>query len=293
MSKLIIGCGYLGMRIAKTWIENGHDVFALTRLPANAHNFRSHKLQPIIGDVTEIDSLHALTQLPTVRTVLYAVGYDAAAGRSKREVYVTGLDNVLKSIHVPLEHFIYVSSTSVYGQTDGEWVDESSTCQPTRFNGRICLEAECSVWQKFSTGVIDSAGNANVLRLAGIYGPGRLLSRIESLQTRKVLRGNPNAWLNLIHVDDAAAAVLACEDRGRPGATYLVCDDRPLRRREYYETLASFVGAPVPTFSDPELSDENNFNKRCCNKKLRDELHMKLKHPTITNGLQDALRNVQ
>lgn len=275
--RLIIGCGYLGRRVARHWTAQGDTVFALTRAPEHAEEFRHVGLTPIVGDVTDVASL---TDLPLVDTMLIAVGLDRRTGHSQRDVYVGGLENVLRQIQGHLPRIIYVSSTSVYGQNQGEWVDESSECQPDSSNGQICLDAERLLQQKVPA--------ANILRLAGIYGPGRVVGRVESLRAGQIPEGNPDAWLNLIHVDDAVAAVLACERRGAPGATYLVCDGHPCRRRDYYSLLAAMIGTAAPFASSEQLSS-SNLNKRCCNRRLRDELHVALRYPRYNLGLVNAL----
>ncbi len=279
LSKLIIGCGYLGRRVAQRWIAQGDDVFALTRSPDRARVFRDSGIEPIVGDVTDAATLAGL---PEVDTLLWAVGLDRAAGRSQREVYVGGLENMLPRIVGRVRRWIYISSTSVYGQTEGEWVDESSECRPELENGKVCLEAE--------TRLRAAEPEANILRLAGIYGPGRLVARLAALRAGLVLDGSPEAWLNLIHVDDAVASVIACERRGTPGTTYLVCDNQPCRRSEYYSLLANLIGAPAPRTSEIDLSANASvsLNKRCSNRRLRDELQVAFRYPTIHTGLPHA-----
>ncbi len=286
---LIIGCGYLGIRAADAWIALGKNVSALTRTEQNAAKLRERGITPVIGDVTDADSL---SNLPESDVTLYAVGFDRASGKTMREVYVDGLRNALAVLQKRTRRFIDISSTSVYGQQAGELVDESSPCEPIRENGMTCLEAEAVVWRHFPDDT-NSAAGAILLRLAGIYGPGRLLSRIETLKSGEPLAGNPDAWLNLIHVDDAVQTVLACAEGGRVGQTYLVADDRPVRRREYYSLLASLVSAPAPTFADPKpVAGGVSFNKRCMNRKLRTELKVELQFPTIEEGIRDAVRDV-
>jgi nucleoside-diphosphate-sugar epimerase len=295
--KLIIGCGYLGRRVARRWIAQGDAVFALTRSTDRACEFRDAGIQPIVGDVTDSASF---AEFPAVDTLLYAVGLDRDSGKSQREVSVGGLENVLGCVAGKVQRFLYISSTSVYGQKDGEWVDESSECRPDAENGKVCLEAERLLRNRVP--------EANILRLAGIYGPGRLVARIAELRAGLVLEGNPEAWLNLIHVDDAVAATLACEQRGTPGSTYLVCDDRPSRRLEYYSLLAALIGAPPPENSFPPFSwgglggagevvslapnperQTGNLNKRCHNRRLHEDLRVTLHYPTIDVGLPIAL----
>lgn len=290
MHKLIIGCGYLGRRIAAAWLQAGHEVTALTRSATHATELSRLGITPVRGDVCDPKTLAAL---PVAQTVLFAVGYDRASGRSQREVYVEGLRHVLNHVAERCERLIYVSSSSVYGQSSGEWVDESSPCEPVQSGGQCCLAAEELIRATFP--VLEAAPSArpfaNVLRLSGIYGPGRLLSRVESLRAGEPLTGRGEAWLNLIHVDDAAAAVLACEERGQPGATYLIADDRPIRRDEYYGQLARLVSAPPPVFLDdqPAKRGSGGLNKRCSNGKARAELRLTLRFPSLTAGLPHAL----
>src|SRR5215471_11881471 len=214
--KLVIGCGYLGGRVARQWFLQGDHVFALTRSPERAQILQNSGLEPLTGDVTEPDTLG---QFPEVDTVLYAVGLDRTKGKSQREVYVGGLANVLDRVAGNVGRFLYISSTSVYGQNSGEWVDETSECRPESENGKVCLDAEAVLRSRLP--------QANILRLAGIYGPGRLVTRVAAMRAGHVLDGDPDAWLNLIHVDDAVAAILVSETRGAAGSTYIVSDDRP------------------------------------------------------------------
>src|SRR5262245_54807787 len=126
MDKLVIGCGYIGSRVAALWQAQGHRVFATTRSSEHASQLRQLKLEPILCDVTDPASLR---QLPKVASVFHGIGLDRSAGQSMRQVYVEGLRNALAALPRP-ERFIYVSSTSVYGQADGEEVDENFPTEP-------------------------------------------------------------------------------------------------------------------------------------------------------------------
>ncbi len=289
MRKLIIGCGYLGRRVADLWRSEGHDVTVLTRSIERAGQLASEGFACVVGDVLDPASLR---WLPAAETVLLAVGFDRAGPHSKRAVYVNGLQNVLTEVAPRCCRSIYVSSTSVYGQTDGSFVDEASPTEPIEESGRICLEAEQTFWQVadrlayVAESLRDSGGI--VLRLAGIYGPGRLLTRIDQLRSGTPLSGNSEAWLNLIHVDDAARVVLAAEQRGIAGATYLVCDDQPLQRRDYYAALANRAGAPPVRFVNlaGDAPERRSLNKRCVNRRLRETLQVELQFPTVIDGLK-------
>ena len=271
---LIVGCGYLGRRVARRWLSAGRRVSALTR--GNADALAALGVEPIMGDVLDPDSLR---RLPQARTVLYAVGLDRTAGRSMRDVYVMGLANVLDRL-APTGRFIYASSTSVYSQQNGEWVDEESTAEPSEESGRVVLEAERLLRSK--------RPDAIILRFGGIYGPDRLLRRQGQLRTGEPMRGDPARWLNLIHVEDGADAVLAAESRGEPGETYNIVDDEPVTREAYYERLARLVGAPALRFDGEP--DERQANRRVSNTKAKANLGWRPRYQSYREGLPAALR---
>lgn len=303
MQKLIIGCGYVGLQVAQKWREQGHTVSALTRSESRANEFKKLGIRPIIGDITQPESLK---KLPETETVLYAVGFDRSANQSRHEIYVTGLNHALTEIKGRTQKIIYLSSTSVYGQSAGEWVDETSVCEPQRENGQICLDAE-QVFEK--QGLISAGGDRKsptvvILRLAGIYGPGRLLARMEQIKAGEPLQGRPDAYLNLIHVTDIVNTILKCDTDIQLESRYLVSDNCPITRQEYYETLAHFLNAPLPQFatektdlralkSNRSHSTERaaGLNKRCNNQKLRGTLGLELVFPTIKEGLRQAIEN--
>ena len=279
MRRLIIGCGYLGRRAARAWQERGDAVWALTRSTRHASELASEGVRPILGDV--LDSV-SLRLLPTVDTVLCAVGYDRSAAPSKREVYVDGLRNVLRALSPQVDRLISVSSTSVYGQSQGEWVDEASPCMPTSEGGEICLSAE-----KVARDSFVGRGGCSILRLAGLYGPGRLAARRAALMSGRPIDANPDGWINLIHVDDARDVILASADRPAPIDTLLVSDGHPQLRRDYYQRLAEAIGAPQPVFSASTSDDQ--FGKRCANGNLRRWLDIDLRYDSIIKGLPTAI----
>jgi nucleoside-diphosphate-sugar epimerase len=285
-SKLIVGCGYLGHRVAGRWLANGDVVMALTRSIERAKQFQAEGMSPLIGDVVDPESLASVDE---VSTLVYAVGFDRSAEHSKHDVYVNGLKRILDSVADAVEHFIYVSSISVYGQSHGEWIDEDSRCEPTTDGGRICLEAEQLIHDTFA----DKTARYNILRFAGIYGPGRLLRRVESLKCAEPIGGNPDAFLNLIHVDDGCDAVVACEEIGRANATYVISDGQGSTRRDYFRTLARLVDAPEPVFdasATPGSRPGNSgLNKRCCNNRMLSELEVEMSYPSIEDGLVQSL----
>lgn len=273
---LILGCGYLGKRLAA---RCAGQVFVTTRSPTRAEEFRAADLKPILCDVTEPDSLAVL---PNVETVYYCIGLDRSAGKPMRAVYVDGLRHVLDKLPPP-RRFLYVSSSSVYGQQDGAEVDETAATCPVEEAGRIILAAEELLRERLPS--------ALVMRFAGIYGRGRLL-RAQALRNGEPLVSDPEKWLNLIHVEDGVTALLAAAERGQEGAVYLTCDDEPVRRRDFYTFLAESLKAPPPTFLPPpegQTPPHESANRRLSNRRLRQELGVELLHPNYRSGIAASL----
>ncbi len=265
---LIIGCGYLGARVGRAWLDSGRAVRALTR--SRTDTLAAVGFEPIVGDVLDPGSLRAL---PAASTILYAVGLDRAAGRSMRDVYVGGLRNALAALPEG-GRFIYVSSTSVYGQMDGSIVDEDSPTEPLEENGRIVWEAEQTL-REFRP-------DATILRFAGIYGPNRWLRKQPLLRGEPYL-GDAEKWLNLIRVEDGVRAVFAAE-QAAPGGTFNIADDHPATRREFYTELARLLGAPEAKF-EPAPQPVREANRRISNARARAQLGFVPEFPSYREGL--------
>ena len=276
--KLIVGCGYLGLRVARRWMAEGHAVAGLVRSSASAESLIHEGVHPIVADVTQPSTLRAL---PAAETLLYAVGYEPAGGASRWAVYVDGLRAVLDALAPQVGRVILVSSTGVYAEQAGGWVDESSPCRPLRESGRALLAAEEALAEH-------PLGDRGIgLRLAGIYGPGRLPRRAE-MASGEPLPVAAGEHVNLIHVEDAAATVLAAEARGQPPRTYVVSDGHPVERREYFAELARQFGLRRPSFRDPlpgEAAGRRGGDKRVSNARMLAELQVKLMYPTFREGL--------
>ena len=279
MKKLIFGCGYLGKRVARAWLGEGDQVLAVTRSAARAEEFADWGVGPIVGDITADVDLRAADG---VETVLFAVGFDRSSGQEIREVYAGGLQNVLDKLPTSVSRFIYVSSTGVYGQADGEWVDENSPCEPLREGGRACLAAE-TLLQAHEIG-----RHSVILRLAGIYGPGRL-PKWKDILAGTPIDSPPNGYLNLIHVDDAVSAILAAEELTSLPELIVVSDGQPVLRGDFYRELAKLSGAPVPQFAEPADAARSNrrgsADKRIDNTRMRERLAITLQYPSFREGL--------
>lgn len=282
MAKLVIGCGYLGERVARLWKARGAHVHVTTRSANRAEWWRAQGYTPHVLDVT---SPSTLGELPLSQTVLYAVGHDRSKETSIHQVQVDGLRWVLEALPAETGRFLYISSTGVYGQSEGEWVDETSPTQPRREGGRACLAAEQLL------AVHPLGMRSLVLRLAGLYGPGRLPHR-EQLAQGLPLQIREEGFLNLIHVDDAARIILLAEERGTPPRTYVVSDGHPVRRGDYYAEYCRLIGAPPPCFIPPPPGDEPTRaaeSKRIRIDRVMRELSPDFLYPSYREGLAAIL----
>jgi nucleoside-diphosphate-sugar epimerase len=281
-TNLVFGGGYLGLRVARQWRQAGRDVAVVTRSRKRALELEAAGFRPVVADITEQESLAAIDSMSQIATVLFAIGFDAAAGKSRRQVHIDGLQNVTRALPATVRRFIYISTTSVYGQHDGSWVDEDSPCAPVGESGAVFVEAEKIVQSSWLS------DRSFILRMAGLYGPGRIPNR-GGLIAGKPFSVSPDAYLNLIHVDDAACVVQSIDEHAMPPRTYLVSDGHPVIRRDYYAEAARLLGAPSPMFDDqsprPPLTSRGATNKRINTARLLAEIPIAIQFPTYREGL--------
>ncbi len=281
--KLVVGCGYLGRRVAEAWLRDGHRVWVTTRNADRAKNLAESGLFPLLVDVTEPERF---PPLPEVATVLFAVGFDRAAQKPQHAVYVEGLQHILSALPASVARFIYISSTGVYGQATGDRVDEDTPALPLRDGGRACLAAE-QLLQASAFGA-----RSMILRLAGIYGPLRV-PRSESIRGGDAIDAPADGYLNLIHVDDAVQIIQAVE-RLAPPRRYVVSDGQPCLRRDYYREIARLLDAPPPTFTAPTpdspAAQRAASDKRIDPRRLFADIGVSLRYPSYREGLAAEVR---
>ena len=286
MKRLVIGCGFLGFPLAQRWQSERNSVFATTRSTSRATEFSGLGISPLVLDITEAATVEQLKPLE-FDTVVVAVGMDRKRYDDVHHVYVDGLANVLQNLNENVGQLIYISSTGVYGDFGGEWVDESSATEPQRDGGKACLAAEQLLQAS------PFADRTTILRMAGLYGNERVPTRaaIESKQWDKL---SATGYLNLIHVDDAVNAVCAvcagCAETEKSilGETFLVADSSPTLRREYYQYLADmFELGPIPWGeASPNPNSRGSSSKRVSNQKLLERTGLILAHPDFRSGLK-------
>jgi nucleoside-diphosphate-sugar epimerase len=250
---LIAGCGDLGERVARLLLARGDEVYALRRHPPN----HDDGIRWLSADLTRPETLAVLPQ--RITRLVFLPGPGMRHPDLYRAVFLDGLRNVLEALGAAsLQRLLFVSSSAVYGEHGDEWVDEDTPPAPLGFNGQILREAEVAL----SSYPVDSI----VLRLAGLYGPGRM-QLIERLRAGQVSAPRqPAHWANRIHVEDAAAAIvhlLALRDHQ---GMYVGTDDTPLPLDVLYDELAAWAGAP-PVPAGPALAGVGS--KRLSNARLR------------------------
>ncbi len=250
---LVAGCGDVGMRVARQLRAEGHDVSGLRRSPSGPVD----GVRMLAADLAAPASLRALP--PGITHVAFLPAPDRRAEAAYRAVFVDGLRHLLDALDTGrLERIVFVSSSAVYGDHAGGRVDEATPPDPPGFNGAVLLEAER--W------LAGRGLPATILRLAGLYGPGRtrLFERLRAGAVR-VPRGE-TFWSHRIHVDDAAAAIVHLLLMEQPEPLYVGVDDTPLPLDVLCDHLAGLLDAPMPVDGPPPAGIGN---KRLANARLR------------------------
>ncbi len=279
MHVLIAGCGYVGTALALALVKEGHQVSGLRRTPSP--ELESGGVKVLLADITDPKQLAVIGR-----------GYDwivncTAAGGGEREyeaVYVTGNRNLVEWLAKvgAQAKYVYTSSTSVYGQDDGSVVDEHSPAEPIAPTGRILVQAEDLVLREGKQRGVPAV----ILRLAGIYGPGRGYWFKQFISGQAVIEGSGDRVLNMVHRDDVAGAIIAALQRARPGEIYNVVDDEPVTQLAFLEWLSERLGRPLPPRTAPGdvARKRGASNKRVSNCKLKRELQYQFKFPTFREG---------
>ncbi len=288
MKRLIFGCGYLGSRVGSLWLEQEDSVYAFTRREERARELAELGYEPLLGDITESETIG---DLPEVDTILFAVGMDRSRYDNIRDVYVDGLQNVLKRLEEcgslkSLKHFVYVSSTGVYGDFGGDWINETAETNPTREGGKACVEAEQLI--------ADSplADRATILRFAGIYGPDRVPTR-DRIEAKAWNKLSSAGYLNLIHVHDGAGIIKSvAEQFQQPNCEiFNVSDGAPSLRRDYYDFVSQQLGLGEIPWGESDSTDNDSrasSSKRVSNEKLMNGLNYEFQYPDYRSGLIQA-----
>ena len=273
---LLAGCGDIGMHLGQMLQEQGFQVTGLKRSPIKDAPFAM-----IYGDLQKPETLTELA--PLYDFIVYTATPGSMTPQAYQDTYVTGLKNLMAATTEPAQHLLLVSSTGVYQQSQGEWVDETSTTEPQRFSGKTLLQSE----QLASGGWPSTV----VVRFAGIYGPGRL-RLIRKVQAGEPVSDEPPKYTNRIFRDDCVkmlAFLMAESLKGTPlESVYLGCDDAPVTDVEVLDFIADRMGLPrLPRTAAPE-GETVNQNKRCSNQRIKN-LGYEFLYPGYREGYERIL----
>ena len=284
-SLLIIGCGDVGLRVVRA-LAGRLRVFALTSSPDRRDALRSAGARPVVGDLDDPASLGRLAGLADA--VLYLAPPPASGATDPR----LGALLAALSRRSPPSRVVYASTTGVYGDCRGERVVETRPLNATtdRARRRVDAESRLRAWGR-ATGV-----RTSVLRIPGIYAGDREGGRPQDRVRRgtPVLAAEDDGYTNHIHADDLARACIAALWRGRPQRVVQVCDDSDMKTGDYYDLVADLSGLPRPARVTRAQAGEHfsaaqwsflNESRRLSNERMKRELRLALKWPTVREGL--------
>jgi nucleoside-diphosphate-sugar epimerase len=281
---IIIGCGYVGRRVAALEQAAERSVLGVVQSANSATALAASGIEARTADLDQPDSL---ASLPSAGTTVYYLAPPPPQGDS--DPRMEGFVGVLQRSGVP-DRVVLISTTGVYGDCRGEWVDEQRPPKPQAERARRRLAAEETLrrWGH------DQGVPVVVLRVPGIYGPGRLPEK-RLREGLPVLRETEAPFSNRVHVDDLARACLAAARRGVDRAVYNISDGVPTTMTDYFNRVADALGVPRP----PQISLEQARrelspgmlsylaeSKRLDNRRMREELGVTPEFRDLDAGLR-------
>jgi nucleoside-diphosphate-sugar epimerase len=287
---LIIGCGYIGVRTARLWQDENFPVTGVVRSESSQQELADLGINSMHFD---LDRDEDFDRLPVKNALLYYLAPPPRSGQEDPRIR-RFLDHI-QTDAAPVR-LIYMSTSGVYGDVQGDWITEETPPDPDSARGKRRLDAETAVrdWA-------DKSGTEQViLRVPGIYGPGRI--RVEKVKNREpVLQEKDAPYSNRIHADDLARICLAAAQKGKPGAIYNTSDGNPSSITHYYQAIAKLLGEePPPTISmekaeevmSPMALSFLQESKRLDNSKMLQELEVNLRYPDAEAGLRASLKEM-
>lgn len=279
---LIIGCGYIGQALARRYLARGDSVTGVVRTPASAEVLQRLGIRPLVLDLDGDWPQTIETQGERIFYLAPPPEEGDQDPRVRRLVEVFGVQGQPARL-------VYMSTTGVYGDCQGDWVDETRPIRPQVPRAKRRADAE-QVLGEWSRG---SGSDLVILRVAGFYGPGRLpLERIR--QGLPVVREDESPYSNRIHAEDLLEVCLAAMARGGSGEVYNVSDGQPTSMTDYFYRVADLAGLPRPPAIglteaagrlSPGMLSYMRESRRLSNRKLRENLGVRLRYPTLDQGL--------
>jgi nucleoside-diphosphate-sugar epimerase len=274
-SALVIGCGYIGEGLLRVLSDQGWQTTGLTLSDASAAKLSSSGLNVIAGDIRKPNFAAGL-KAKSFSLVVHCASSGGGESDSYQPLFENGTRNLFAALQI--RHFLFVSSTSVYAQTDGSSVDEFSPTEPERRTGKILRITEDLVLSRGGT----------VARLAGIYGPGRCVPLARLLAGDAIIEGEGERTMNSIYRDDAVSALLFLA-RSEPGGIFNVVDDFPVSQLEWFRWVSQRAGKPMPPLGPRDFMRKRAWtNKKVSNAKLRG-LGWAPAMPSFREGIEQIL----
>jgi nucleoside-diphosphate-sugar epimerase len=281
----IVGCGDIGRRVAQACLDRGRRVSGWVRSETSMQALAERGIPAL-----KIDLDRPLSAAPPLGDELYYFAPPPNTGRRESRVarLIEGLDPAAAPRRV-----VYLSTSGVYGDCAGAWIDETRPPAPLADRAWRRLDGE-NRWRAWSR---RSGGELVILRVAGIYGPGKLpRARLES--GRPMVAEADSPITNHIHTLDLVQICLAAMARGVPGEVYNVSDGHPGSMSGYFNAVADFLGLPRPPVISLQQAQQEltpgmlsylGESRRLDNRKLIEELGVTLRYPTLAEGLPDCL----
>lgn len=295
---LIIGCGDVGTRLIPLARGRYRTVYALTRDAAKHDALRALGATPVIGDLDKPQTLSAIAGI--AHDVVHLAPPPSKGNSDTRTAHliaalVNGRKNKNNRGSLP-QHFIYISTSGVYGDCGGEVVTETRPARPQTARARRRVDAE----QRVRAWGARSGVGVSILRVPGIYAADRLpLARLE--RGTPALRDEDDSYVNHVHADDLARMVMAALAHGQPGRAYNAADDMPQKMGDYFDLVADRFGLPHPRriarSEAVKVIPENllsfmSESRRLSNARIKQELRVRLRYPSVDEGIRGIVNTI-
>jgi len=287
---VIIGCGDIGKRTAMHWLERGYEVTGVVRSPNDADELDSLGITPVVANLDD-SGPHSMPD--TMDSLLYYFVPPPREGVTDRRLQ--SFLNIISPKNRPAR-VIYISTTGVYGDTGGAWVTEESAVNPQTDRSKRRGDAE----QRLMGWAREQDVPYNILRVPGIYGPGRI--RPERVRNREpVIRKEDAPFSNRIHAADLAAICEVTALKGQADTIYNASDGHPVSTEEFYNIMADLMLLPPPpAISLTEARERMSSlrlsfieeSRRVDNSRLRKDLGYQYRYPTVHSGLKSTLEEM-
>jgi len=283
---LIIGCGDVGTRVARL-LRPRYRVYALTRETSRFAGLRSQGIIPLAGDLDRPESLAALAGL--AHDVIHLAPPPSTGTADSRTAHLIAA--LARARSLP-QHFVYISTSGVYGDCSGALVDETSPLRPSTARARRRADAERRL-REWGT---RSGVRVSILRVPGIYAEDRLpIARLE--RGTPALLEHEDSYVNHVHADDLARMVVAALHRGQANRSYNASDDAPQKMGDYFDLVADRFSLPrpprLPRAEARQVLPEMLYSfmsesRRLVNHRVKRELRVRLRYPTVHEGVAAA-----